>query len=134
MIFLRQSMGLIMLAIASLGPAPLWLHHELSHAHCPDSAEKNGDCAGHYHSPTVLDPSIDRDYGEHRPSAPPQGEASPGAHDCWICFNLSQAPSVCLIGSLSDQALFVFDAASPGDVLFRAAVFCPHPPRGPPTV
>lgn len=122
-----------MLAIASLGPVPLWLHHEIQHAHGADSTLSTGCCASHCHAGS----SFREDPGqgsEPRTSGAPVERLAPGEHDCWMCFTLAQAPSVGLVGTLNDHALFVVGVPTPSDVLFFAAVNCSHPPRGPPTV
>lgn len=142
---LRQFTGWLALVIASAGPLPLWVHHAWCHTelcstgchseHC--HAHAGGEQGAHSHA----SPSHAGRCGhDHQHSATSTSDNSAGLsgtaseHDCFICYQLSQAASSAVVLSVECSSLPpIASSSAVGD--FSIATLCGwHTPRGPPRV
>jgi hypothetical protein len=143
----------LMLVLASLGSAPLWLHHAVCHhAECCSTqaaeAEKcpRTECSQKSQSQCsrICDADEARDADTlavySRPSPDAAQPASPGSqihadsHDCLVCFQLSQPQTVALQGvHCSAEWLRMACPSSPEQAVLAFCAGSP-PARGPPTV
>lgn len=143
----RKIVGLITLAIASGGPLPLWWHHAQCHSNVSCSAPSGHahvDCNQndtHSHTHSAGEASHPSKSSADRTSASDDkliatimSEPSAHAHDCWVCFQLSQSSSVELdIAVASGQS--VTGASAISWPHFYPATSCGlFSPRGPPLV
>lgn len=164
---LERTIRMIMLVVASLGSAPLWVHHALSHQSA-DSHHGDTRClcaGGRQASGTQTRPvrknGCETACGDSRPQSSTckidanadgcwsqSSEATdddqpgrdvvrhldPGTHECIVCFQLSQSPSVALKVFAERSGLHVFRGKSWSDPVVLSMVACPPPARGPPTI
>jgi hypothetical protein len=130
----RQLIGAIALALASLGPIPLWLHHATEHSgscsHAAKSTAEQGCHADHKH---VGNQTAGVDGQADSPQCPSdlaQLEEQHG-HDCAVCYILGQATSTATAPNLNESLLFTFEHFSHVEISLLRVDFS-HRPRGPP--
>ena len=168
---LQPAIRLLMLVIASLGGAPLWLHHAICHhdshchgVHCQQLGhdpshqpvqDADGDCpcTNTKRSPLAEDVDCGRSAPAEatKASEVPCGEApSVGAvsaeaakvnftlgadsHDCWVCFQLAQAPTLAFEATAHQAKLRSTGCSLYGSPLRLSSLECPPPARGPPVI
>lgn len=156
MFTLRHLTAWLALVIASAGPLPLWLHHASSHshanhehgahehgAHSPLGHSHAGSCHHHHLASDASSQLAQRTTASGNSSdASGQGgtcerplgvNATPDAHDCFICYQLSQAASAAMVYALESCSLPPVVSGNPLDEISIATICGWHAPRGPPT-
>lgn len=166
-LYLERTLRWLLLSLASLGSAPLWVHHALSHrlagchpadASCPcpagpaacvaparpdcESGCKTS-CDGGRLSSSSCEPAAAGDETCSQKSEAIDDEQlprsyvrslAPAAHDCVVCFQLSQSQSVALNVASERSSLHVFRGEGWSDPVVLSVVECPPPARGPPRI
>ncbi len=139
---LRQIIGLLALALASVGPLPLWMHHAVCHTHsrclthssdCGHAADSGTHAAveenrcGHSHSAATVIPQRSRGS-----SASP--ELAQLEHDCFVCYQLSQAAAASALVSAKVAKLPPITSVVTQRTCVTADLNGLYAPRGPPAV
>lgn len=143
MLPLRQFTGWLALVIAIAGPLPLWAHHALCHtelcsAGCHSEqchAHAGGEHGGHSHAGPSHVGGCGHDHQHPATSASDDSAGLSGItaeHDCFICYQLSQAASSAVVLSVECSSLPpIASSGAMGE--FSIATLCGwHTPRGPP--
>lgn len=148
----KQAIHVTMLAVASAGAVPLWLHHAHHHScadhdaaccssnpadqeiEAPSVTNSTDDC-------TAIAPASGRRCCESNsfcdspggdPASSDSGSISLGEHDCWVCFNLSQAPAPALTIQAELRATLVLESVHASARFVTPNFARPPPARGPP--
>lgn len=126
---LRQTIGLFALAIAAIGPMPLWLHHEIAHSsECclSELAENSSDHSDHTHSQQSAEPESET-LGDGFRSAEV-------ADSCAICFALSQETVDTAFAAPSHSEPLVSECISFSPSFLKTITHRANRPRGPPCI
>jgi hypothetical protein len=151
MFTLRYLTGWLALVIASAGPLPLWMHHALSHSHTSYahgtyshvSHSHAGSCEHHHLTSDACLPVAQRaNASDNSPESSGRGETSkpaagfnptPDTHDCFICYQLSQAASSAMFFAVEISSLPPIVSGNTIEEISIATICGWHTPRGPPT-
>lgn len=146
MIDWRKILGFVTLAIASVGPLPLWWHQAMCHSHtsCSTTCQVQVDCNQidtHCHTHVDCGDRQAEDNSDcssqtcnEKLPAGSSAESGSHEHDCWVCFQLSQsASSGFCIACASGQPFSIDSHVSCRQ--FLIATLCGlYSPRGPPSL
>lgn len=124
---LQTTVRFVMLAVASVGATPLWLHQAVHHCetHVADDRQVTGGHShcGHLHL-SADDPQPVDFLSFH----------SHGGHDCWTCYQLAQSQQIDGHVSQATSALPPGFAASVRAPVYGNSIEGPPPARGPPAL
>ena len=151
MFTLQHLTAWLALVIASAGPLPLWMHHASSHSHASHEHGADGP-VGHSHAglchhhhlasdasshvaqrTTTSEKSADSSGQEETCQRPLGVNAPPDAHDCFICYQLSQAAAAAMVYAPESCSLPPIASGNTLDEISIATICGWHAPRGPPT-
>jgi hypothetical protein len=140
MLPLRQFTGWLALVIAIAGPLPLWAHHALCHAELCSTGCHSEQCHAHAGGEHGAHSHAGGCGHDHQHPATSTSDDSAGLsgitaeHDCFICYQLSQAASSAVVLSVECSSLPpIASCGAMGE--FSIATLCGwHTPRGPPRV
>lgn len=141
----RQLIGILALALASLGPIPSWLHHSTQHTgHCSHgvastSASQSSCDAQHSHSHAAN--QTPEDSSNSQDSTKELANASDGQgvqlwtaqhdHDCLVCYVLGQSTNLAATTPLVESTLITREYLCDAEFQTSDVDFL-HRPRGPP--
>ncbi len=142
---LRQLVGLAMLALASVGPLPLWMHQQAVHCCHPAgdlSSESCTDAPGSGATESASACSTDRECCAESLDQATDGSVraaagflqSPSTHDCAVCYQLSQSASPVALFTVFACVFAADGFVAIAEQRLAVTVDNSHPPRGPPTV
>lgn len=140
----RQLVGLAMLALASMGHLPLWMHQRVVHC-CHPAGDLSGESCTQTPGCGASEPasvcSIERECcGELSEQATGDSDRaaagflqSPSTHDCAVCYQLSEPASPVGLSTVFACVFAVDGFLAIAEQRLAVTVDNSHPPRGPPT-
>ncbi len=153
----RRLIGMAILALASAGPIPLWLHHQISHGE-HSTCCGTSDTIAHDDTPSCAGATVcgsehaahatsihQCSGGEHTEAAAEckvvGSEVAADAavlipaddHDCLVCYLLSQSASPAAVSHHVASAPVIESVTIQLQQNDASVIRSTHPPRGPPT-